>query len=99
MQNKLLKNLPPAVLAGIPDGRELSYAIIPKIQDMPQPLKLQVQIAFASSLRAFWIAMTVICGVGFISSMAIRNVPLRRAVDKKWGMAERPKSDKLNTAA
>jgi hypothetical protein len=86
-------------LAGIPDGRELSYIIIPTIPDMPQPLTLQVQIAFASSLRALWISMTVICGAGFISSMVIRNVPLRRAVDNKWGMAERPKSDKLNTAA
>jgi hypothetical protein len=77
------------VLQQFPDRANLVYGVIPTISGMPQPLKRQVQDAFLDSMRLVWIVMAGCAAAGLVSVFLIRDIPLARTVDKKWGLKEK----------
>ncbi|KAI0075896.1 MFS general substrate transporter [Panus rudis PR-1116 ss-1] len=87
LQNELKHKLPSGLLAQFAENADLSYSLIPKIASLSQPMQDQVRLAFAESLRTVWIVMASLCGVGLLSSLFIRELPLRKTVDKKWGLS------------
>lgn len=64
---------------------------------MAEPLRSQVQDAFFQSLRFVWIEITALCGVGLLSFFAMKDVPLRKSVDKKWGISKVKDSTETTT--
>ncbi|KAJ7580939.1 MFS general substrate transporter [Mycena floridula] len=84
LQNELPARLPSEALVEAPNG-SLAYTIIPLIADLPDPVRTQVKIAFFESLRLVWIALGTLCGAALLSVLFMKDVPLRRTVDKKWG--------------
>ncbi|KAJ6627369.1 hypothetical protein B0H10DRAFT_382438 [Mycena sp. CBHHK59/15] len=65
LQNQLQKNLPAEFVAQFPAGFEIAFAAIPAIQRLEQPLRKEVQAAFASSMAVIWQTMIGIAGLGF----------------------------------
>ncbi|KAF7343337.1 MFS domain-containing protein [Mycena venus] len=57
LQNMLKKKLPAEFVAQFPPGFEIAYAAIPAIKQLEEPLKKQVQAAFAESMSAVWKTM------------------------------------------
>ncbi|KAL5508718.1 hypothetical protein ACEPAG_4803 [Sanghuangporus baumii] len=88
LQNQLLARLPPTFLQSLPAGIEVSYASIPKVRALQQPLKDEVRKAFAESLDVLWEVMIALAGIGFISSLAMKEVPMQEIVDENWGLRD-----------
>jgi hypothetical protein len=84
LQNGLLNHLPPGFLIEFPEGTTIAYSAIQQIRDLPQPLKSQVQEAFAKSLAPIWQFVVGVSGVGFVSSLIMRGLPLHTVTDKAW---------------
>ncbi len=89
MQNQLRSRLPETFLSSLPQGVEISYASIPHIKDLAEPVRDQVRAAFADSLDVLWEVMIGIAGVGFLSAWLMRDVGLQQITDEKWGLNER----------
>lgn len=64
----------------------MSYASIPQIPTLAQPLKDEVRRAFGDSLVVVWQVMLGILGIGFVASLLMRDVPMHGALDDKWAM-------------
>ncbi|KAJ7719955.1 MFS general substrate transporter [Mycena metata] len=90
IQNKLSGTLPKSVIRQFSSPSDLVYGVIPEISTMPEPLKLQVQDAFVESIKLVWIIMASLCAIGLLTVCLIKDIPLSRQVDKKWGLRERP---------
>ncbi|OJT01776.1 hypothetical protein TRAPUB_7832 [Trametes pubescens] len=86
LQNELSRRLPPALLAELGTGVDLSYASIPQIPTLAQPLKDEVRHAFGDSLVVVWQVMLGILGIGFVASLLMRDVPMHGALDDKWAL-------------
>jgi hypothetical protein len=86
LQNELGKRLPPAFSVQFPQGTAIAYSIIPLIRTLPEPLKSQIQVAFADSLRVVWQVLLGVSAAGFLISLAMKRLPLHTEVDKKWGI-------------
>ncbi|KAJ3846012.1 Mfs1.2 [Lentinula lateritia] len=86
LTNQLKTNLPKAFLAQFPEGTDIIYSIIPQIKALPQPLQDEVRQAFAESLRPVWYTLTGIFGLGFLSSLFMKDVPMHNYVDEKWAI-------------
>ncbi|KAJ6613736.1 iron permease [Mycena sp. CBHHK59/15] len=86
LQNELQKRLPSAFSVQFPQGTAIAYSIIPVIRTLPEPLKTEIQVAFAESLRVVWQVLIGISGVGLLASMTMKRLPLHTEVDKKWGI-------------
>lgn len=84
LQNELKKRLPQAFAVQFPAGTAIAYSVIPLIPSMEEPLKTQVQAAFADSLQVVWQVMVGIAGLGLVSSLAMKRLPLHTQVDEKW---------------
>ncbi|KIM92156.1 hypothetical protein PILCRDRAFT_260 [Piloderma croceum F 1598] len=84
LQNGLSHHLPEDFLKQFPGGVAIAYSVIPQIRDLPQPLKHQVQIAFAESLRVVWKVLVGLSGLGLVSSCLMRGLPLHTVTDKEW---------------
>ncbi|KAJ7250496.1 major facilitator superfamily domain-containing protein [Mycena haematopus] len=84
LQNELGKRLPPAFSGQFPGGTPTAYSIIPLIRTLPEPLKGQIQVAFADSLRVVWQVLLGVSGAGLLVSLAMEGLPLHTSVDKKW---------------
>ncbi|KAJ7201832.1 iron permease [Mycena pura] len=100
LQNELQKRLPPAFSLQFPHGTAIAYSIIPAIQTLPEPLKTEIRVAFADSLRVVWQILIGISGLGFSVSLAMKRLPLHTEVDEKWGIDnESPKvEESLNSS-
>lgn len=94
LQNQLRKNLPEGFTANFPDGTAIAYATIPLISQLEEPLKTQVRVAFAESLKVVWEVLGAITGLGLISSFLMRALPLHTAVDEKWGLQDSGEKEK-----
>ncbi len=70
----------------IGSGVDLSYATIPVIPTLQNPLKDEVRRAFGESIAVVWEVMVGILGIGFLASLAMRDVPMHGQVDEKWGL-------------
>lgn len=95
MQNELKRKLPQDFVSEFPAGIEIAYAAIPLIPTLDEPLKGQVREAFASSLSTVWLAMTAVAAMGFLSNLALKEVPLSVAVDKNFGLRDTPGQETL----
>ena len=89
LQNELSSRLPSDFLASLPSGVEISYAAIPQIRALGEPLKDEVRDAFADSLDVLWEVMIAVSGVGFLSAWIMRGIPLQQIGDENWGLKER----------
>ena len=89
LQNQLRIRLPQSYLATLPSaGVELSYAIIPQLGSLSEPLKGEVRAAFADSLKVLWEVMIAVAGVGFLSALIMKELPLQKVMDEDWGLRE-----------
>jgi len=86
LQNQLRTRLPQEFLALLPAGVQISYAAIPSIRTLSEPLKSEVQAAFADSLDVLWEVMIGIAGLGLLSSLMMREVPMQLVSDQNWGL-------------
>lgn len=91
LQNELSSRLPQAFLERLPQGIEISYAAIPAIKDLQEPLRRQVQDAFAGSLSVLWQVMIGLAGLGFLSSLMMKELGMGTAVDERFGLEGRDK--------
>lgn len=92
LQNQLKTKLPAEFLELFPsEGVEITYAAIPQIPGLPEPMRTEVREAFASSLRVIWLAMIGMCVVGLLCVLVMKEVRMHEATDEDWGLEERKK--------
>ncbi|GAA5944597.1 hypothetical protein JCM1841_004025 [Sporobolomyces salmonicolor] len=96
LTNQLARKLPQAFLDMIPGGASGAYSSIPLIRHLEEPLKTQVRVAFAQSLRTFWIVLIPFGGVGLLIALCMESIPLNDATDENWGVKEK-KRDSLDS--
>ncbi|KAF8520691.1 MFS general substrate transporter [Gautieria morchelliformis] len=94
LQNELHRRLPQAFLSKFPQGVAITYSVIPQIRDLPQPLKDEVRQAFIDSLRLIWNVMAGICGLGLLSTLLMKGLPLHATTDEAWALKQKEKSAK-----
>ena len=59
-------------------------------------MKDDVRRAFGESIAIVWKVMVGILAIGFLASLAMRDVPMHAKVDEKWGIegtGEQPEGD------
>lgn len=86
LQNGLQHHLPRNFVETLPSGIPIAYAIIPEIKNFEDPLRRSIEDAFANSLRNLWIGIAVLGGIGLISSLFMREIPMHDYTDEQWGM-------------
>ena len=59
---------------------------------MEEPLKTQLRVAFADSISVLWQTMIGIAGIGFLSCLLMREIPLKSDLDENWQMEESKES-------
>lgn len=89
LQNQLQKRLPADFVAQFPQGTGIAYATIPLINSLPEPLKTEVRVAFAQSLKVVWEVMVGIAGAGLISSLFMKGLPLHTSTDRSWELQQK----------
>ncbi|OBZ67783.1 putative transporter C3H1.06c [Grifola frondosa] len=89
LQNELKRRVPASFLQKFPGGAAIAYALIPQVPSLPQPLKESVQVAFAGSLDVLWQVLIGIAGMGLLSSLFMKGLPLHTSLDEEWAMDER----------
>ncbi|KAG9023055.1 hypothetical protein FRB95_013743 [Tulasnella sp. JGI-2019a] len=100
LQNGLRKHLPESVIAQLSAssggvGNEIAYAVIPIIPSLPEDLKIQTQMAFATSLRLIWYVLLGICGAGLLSVFLMKEIPMQEVTAEEYGMKDKKvKSEK-----
>jgi len=92
LQNELQHRLPPGFISQFPSGVAVVYSAIPQIRNLPQPLKDEVQEAFIDSLRVVWNVMAGVCGLGFLSTLLMKGLPLHTSTDEAWALKETERS-------
>ena len=96
LQNELHKHLPADFVASLPEGVALAFSAIPHIGQLPEPQRSQVRAAFADGFRVIWEVMIAIAGLGLVSSLFMKALPLHTQIDERWGIdehAEEPKHE------
>ncbi|KAH7927166.1 MFS general substrate transporter [Leucogyrophana mollusca] len=93
LQNELKKRLPTTFTSEFPEGTAIAYSIIPVIYTLQEPLKTQVRVAFAESIRVIWRVFIGISGLGLLVSLPMKALPLHTAVDKNWGFDRKVKDE------
>ncbi|KAF7310072.1 Iron permease [Mycena indigotica] len=89
LQNELVAKLPTEFTSQFPEGTEIAYAAIPFIRTMTdQTLKKAVQVAFADSLRVVWLVMCGISGIGLLSCLLLREIPMNTNIDETYTLKE-----------
>ncbi|KAJ6476037.1 Mfs1.2 [Mycena vitilis] len=83
-QNQLKAKLPAQFLAKFQAELDFTFALIPIIKSLPQPLQDQVKRAFADSLKTVWAVMTGVVGLGLFVSLFMRHYTLTEKLDEKW---------------
>jgi hypothetical protein len=89
LQNGLKTQLPASFLSEFPTGAEISYAIIPIVRTLPEPLQGQVRAAFATSISHIWYAVVGLGALGLLSVLPMRNIELHVGLDENWGFEAR----------
>ncbi|KAG7096321.1 hypothetical protein E1B28_003766 [Marasmius oreades] len=83
-----LADLPAEVVAVLPPGGDIAYGSIAVLPTMPLVLQAEVRSLFASSLSTLWQVMAGLSGIGLLSSLMMKAVPMHTYTDEKWGVAE-----------
>ncbi len=100
LQNELKQRVPPSFLENFPGGVAIAYALIPQIPTMAEPLKNDIQEAFAGSLHVVWQVLIGIAGIGFLSSLFMEGLPLHNSLDKDWTLdAQGSTEEKMDAEA
>ncbi|KAI0921395.1 hypothetical protein AcW1_004613 [Taiwanofungus camphoratus] len=101
LQNELKKKLPADFVSQFPQGSEIAYAAIPQIGSLPEPLRTQVRTAFASSIDVIWKTMIGIAGLGLLSTLLLKEIPMAQHTDDSFGLHEekRRSDDEEKTVA
>ncbi|KAI0781950.1 iron permease [Abortiporus biennis] len=90
LQNELNKKLPAQFVQQFPGGVEIAFAAIPVIRDLPEPLRTEVREAFAISMSTIWKTMVGISGIGIISLLFMKEIPMITYTDQTYGLEEVP---------
>lgn len=87
--------LPESFIQSLPQGLELSYAAIPQISTLAEPLKTQVRNAFSGSLVVLWQVLLGISALGLLSTTFMKEVPMQTVSDERYGLniSEQAKGD------
>ncbi|KAK0224745.1 major facilitator superfamily domain-containing protein [Armillaria nabsnona] len=96
LQNKLKMNLPASYLAGFPAGHEIAHAAIPGIPILSEPLRTEVMVAFAESMKVVWQTMVGISGAGFLFSLLMQEVEMVGVVDETFALQARSEKETPN---
>ncbi|KAJ7490851.1 major facilitator superfamily domain-containing protein [Mycena latifolia] len=88
LQNMLEKKLPAAFVAQFPPGFEIAYAAIPVIRELDEPLRMEVQRAFAESMSVMWQTMAGIAALGFLLSLLMKEIPMVTTVDDNYALKD-----------
>lgn len=92
LQTQLSKRLPQAFIEEFPGGVAIAYSAIPVIPTLHEPLRSQIQAAFAESIRDIWLVMIGVSTLGLFSSLFMEGLPLHTQVDENWGLEKEPSS-------
>ncbi|KAI0729744.1 iron permease [Fomitopsis betulina] len=99
LQNELHKHLPASFTSQFPQGTEIAYATIPAISSLPEPLRTEVRVAFATSLRTVWEVLLAVSSLGLVASLLMKALPLHSAVDDKWVLQQEAGADRKERMA
>ncbi|KAH8827294.1 major facilitator superfamily-domain-containing protein [Flagelloscypha sp. PMI_526] len=89
LQNQLKRHLPTEILSILPSSNPSeAFALIDKIPNLPEPLRQQVKDAFAMSFSTIWLTMTGIAGIGFLSTLVMKEIHMHEVVDENYGLEE-----------
>lgn len=86
LQNGLKSRLPSEFLAQFPNGAEISYAVIPLVKTLSQPLQNEVKAAFANSIAIIWYWVVGLAGLGLIVTLPMQQLTLHTVTDENWGL-------------
>ncbi|RPD58543.1 MFS general substrate transporter [Lentinus tigrinus ALCF2SS1-6] len=82
-----LKSRLPSELNGFFTGHvELAHAAIPLIAGLADPLRRQVRVAFADSLKLVWDVMLGVSALGMLPGVLMREVRMERVTDDRYGL-------------
>ena len=88
LQTQLSHRLPADFVQHFPGGVAIAYSAIPVIPTLDEPLRTQVRVAFADSIRVIWLVLIGIAALGLLSSVFMKGLPLHTQVDESWGIDE-----------
>ncbi|KAG7099929.1 hypothetical protein E1B28_001722 [Marasmius oreades] len=83
-----LAHLPAEVLAMHPPGGDIAYGTIAVLPELPLELQAEVRSLFAKSLSTLWQVMAGLSGIGLVSSLMMKAVPMHTYTDESWGVVE-----------
>lgn len=86
LQNGLKSRLPNDFLQQFPNGAEISYAVIPIIKSLSEPLQSQVKAAFGSSISIIWLWVVGLGGLGLLLTLPMQQLTLHVVTDEAWGL-------------
>ncbi len=94
LQNQLKSKLPEAFFAQFPEGASIDvlYAAIPTIASLPEPLRTEIQDAFADSFSVIWKVMVGFCGAGLLSVFLLKEIPMLQQTDETYGLKPKERS-------
>ncbi|KAG9075251.1 hypothetical protein FS749_013098 [Ceratobasidium sp. UAMH 11750] len=93
LQTELSHRLPLQFSAQFPGGSDIAFSAIPFISALEEPLRSEVRAAFADALAVLWKVMIGISGMGLISTLLMREVPMNTETDEKWAMEQKKVND------
>lgn len=94
--NQMAKKLPAEYLAKLPGGASSAITAVRSVKTLEEPLRRNVQVAFAESLMAVWYILIGLSTVGLFVSFAIKGLPLNATTDESWGIAEEDSDDQAS---
>lgn len=94
-----MHKLPSEFLTQFPTGAEISYAVIPQISSLPEPLQSQVKAAFGLSIANIWYTVVGLAGLGLLVTLPMKGLPLHIVTDDAWGVEEKGKTLKDDVEA
>ncbi|KAJ6515227.1 hypothetical protein C8R45DRAFT_1086442 [Mycena sanguinolenta] len=81
-----------------PDSRDIAFPLYDRIKELEEPLKKQVQAAFADSMAVIRQVMIAVAGLGFLLTFVMPEIPMRTSVDENYALKEKelvPDAEKL----
>jgi hypothetical protein len=88
LQNHLSSRLPTGLEDAAATNPALIYALIPTIRGLPGPLQAEVRALFAAGLVLVWRVMIGLCGIGLLTCLLMKEVPMCTALDEAWGLRD-----------
>ena len=56
------------------------------IPSLPEPLRTEIQDAFADSFSVVWKVMVGFCGAGLLSVFLLKEIPMLQHADETYGL-------------